>query len=164
MAAAREQLWDILLSGRQSVAGAPRRRRSKAASAHQVPLGLSNQDAHRVVRQGIPADVLTPLANVLDLGVTQLAPLLGMDRTTLRRYSANEEARLPSHTIETILRLAELEALARETFASEEGARRWLKTAHPMLDDETPLEAAATSYGGGRVRELLVAIRHGGVV
>jgi hypothetical protein len=29
---------------------------------------------------------------------------------------------------------------------------------------ESPLEAAATSYGAQRVREILVAIRHGGVV
>jgi putative toxin-antitoxin system antitoxin component (TIGR02293 family) len=123
---------------------------------------LSNAEAHRIVRNGVTGAVLEPLAELLEVGATTLAPLIGVDRTTARRY-AREEQQLPPHSTETVLRLAELEALARDVFESDHAAHEWLKREHPSLD-ESPLQAAATSYGAQRVREILVAIRHGGVV
>src|SRR5262249_37439937 len=47
---------------------------------------LSNQGAHLILRRGLSAKAIEPLAEVLDIGKTQLAPLLGVDRATLRRY------------------------------------------------------------------------------
>lgn len=59
------------------------------------------------------------------------------------------------------LPLADLEALALRVFASEDAAHGWLKSSHPMLG-ESPIEAAATSCGAQRVREILTAIKYGG--
>jgi uncharacterized protein (DUF2384 family) len=35
---------------------------------------------------------------------------------------------------------------------------------HPLLDGKTPIEFAANEYGGEKVRAILNAIEHGGVV
>ena len=37
-------------------------------------------------------------------------------------------------------------------------------SAHPMLDGESPLECAKSGFGAQRVKDILVAIRYGGVV
>jgi putative toxin-antitoxin system antitoxin component (TIGR02293 family) len=122
---------------------------------------IANEVAHRIVREGVTGQVLAPLGELLDLGVTQLAPVLGVDRATARRYARNDQA-LPMHSAETVLRLAELEALALDVFASEQASHGWLRKVHPLLG-ESPIDAASTSYGGQRVREMLIAIQHGGV-
>lgn len=67
----------------------------------------------------------------------------------------------PSSNTEMFLPLADLEALALRVFASEDAAHGWLKSSHPMLG-ESPIEAAATSCGAQRVREILTAIKYGG--
>lgn len=122
---------------------------------------LSNDMAHRILRMGITGTVLVPLGELLHLSTAQLAPVLGVDRATARRYAQHDQV-LPMHSAETVLRLAELEALALDVFASEEAAHGWLKSSHPMLD-ESPIDAASTSYGAQRVREILTAIKYGGV-
>ncbi|WP_395458148.1 antitoxin Xre/MbcA/ParS toxin-binding domain-containing protein [Acidovorax delafieldii] len=40
----------------------------------------------------------------------------------------------------------------------------WLRRGHAILEGETPLEWAQPWYGAQRVKELLVALKHGGVV
>lgn len=122
---------------------------------------LSNEVAHAIVREGLTGKVLVPLAKLLELGPTQLAPVIGVERTTARRYVQNNQP-LPKHSAETVLHLAELEALAMEVFASEEAAHGWLKKEHALLG-ESPIDAASTSYGAQRVREILIAARYGGV-
>ena len=62
------------------------------------------------------------------------------------------------------LRLHELVRLARETFETAEEARAWLKRPHPMLGGAPPLECAKTRRGAQRVKDILLAIKHGGVV
>ena len=147
----RRTLW-VLLRGRQM--------------AHQdlrpENLRISNEVGREILREGVSGRVLDPLAELLELGPTQLAPVIGVDRTTARRY-AREDQTLPPHSAETVLRLAELEALVQDVFASETAAHDWLKTEHPQLG-ESPITAASTSYGAQRVREILTAIKYGGVV
>ncbi|HVZ45860.1 MAG TPA: antitoxin Xre/MbcA/ParS toxin-binding domain-containing protein [Ramlibacter sp.] len=151
----RRALWSILLRSLPE-AGARRARQDAKQFA------ISNDTAHAIVREGIAAEVLVPLGELLEIGATQLAPVIGVDRTTMRRYAQNDQT-LPRHSAETVLRLAELEAMALGVFASESAAHAWLKKEHPLLG-ESPIDAASTSYGAQRVREILIAIRHGGVV
>lgn len=49
--------------------------------------------------------------------------------------------------------------LASEVFASEADAWTWLNRPHPMLDEETPLQAAESSNGADRIKEILLAIK-----
>jgi putative toxin-antitoxin system antitoxin component (TIGR02293 family) len=62
------------------------------------------------------------------------------------------------------LRLRELVRLARETFETAGEVRAWLKRPHPMLGGASPLECAKTRLGARRVKDILVAIKHGGAV
>ena len=149
----RSKLWAILLRGH---AGAGHR------DLKPGNLSISNEVGRAILREGISGRVLTPLAELLELGPTQLAPVIGVDRTTARRYARDDQT-LPTHSAETVLRLAELEAFVLDVFASEQAAHDWLKTEHPLLG-ESPIDAASTSYGAQRVREILTAIKYGGVV
>lgn len=71
---------------------------------------------------------------------------------------------LPTHSAESVLRLLELEEIANDTFDSEGAALDWLRRPHPMLDGESPLQAAKTSFGAQRVKDILLAVKYGGVV
>lgn len=59
----------------------------------------------------------------------------------------------------------ELDSLARATFESTDVAAAWLRLPHPMLEGQSPLECAKSSGPGAqRVRDMLAAIKDGGVV
>jgi putative toxin-antitoxin system antitoxin component (TIGR02293 family) len=152
----RRAVWDILF--RRHPEARPRRVRGEIK--HFV--FISNDVAHAIVREGVSGQVLAPLGDLLGLGPTQLAPVIGVDRTTARRYARDDQT-LPKHSGETVLRLAELEGLALDVFASAKDAHGWLRKPHPMLG-ESPIDAASTSYGAQHVREILTAIKYGGVV
>lgn len=55
-----------------------------------------------------------------------------------------------------------VESLARGVFISEAEAENWLNKWHPLLG-ASPRNAAATPDGARRVRQILNAIKHGGV-
>ena len=54
--------------------------------------------------------------------------------------------------------------MAMDVFATEEDAFKWLRQPHPMLEGDTPLDAAETSLGTARVKDILLSIKFGGVV
>jgi putative toxin-antitoxin system antitoxin component (TIGR02293 family) len=153
-ARSRRALWGMLF-------GSVGKRMQRAAARPGGAFTISNETAHRIVREGMSGQVLVHLGELLGLGTPQFAPVLGVDRATARRYVQNDQ-QLPIHSAETVLRLAEMEALAADVFTSDEAAHGWLKTPHPLLG-ETPIDAASTSYGAQRVREILTAIKYGGV-
>lgn len=105
---------------------------------------FNNEQALRILKRGISSRVITPLADYLELGKGELAGTL--------------------HSAENVLRLLELKEMANDTFESEDAALGWLRRPHPMLDGESPLESAKTSFGSNRVKDILVSIKHGGVV
>lgn len=70
---------------------------------------------------------------------------------------------LPAHAAETLLRLVAVHDMAADVFATKEGASAWLRTPHPLLDNEVPLDAVKTSYGSQLVKNLLMSTRYGGV-
>lgn len=57
----------------------------------------------------------------------------------------------------------ELQCLAEITFGSFEAASEWLHRRHPMLEGETPNDWAKSACGAERVKEILVALRCGGL-
>ncbi|MBA3059539.1 MAG: MbcA/ParS/Xre antitoxin family protein [Gammaproteobacteria bacterium] len=73
-------------------------------------------------------------------------------------------ATCPTDAGENVLRLLELDGIAAKTFATEAAESAWFRRAHPMLDGETPLAAAKTPFGAQRVKDILLAIKYGGVV
>ena len=119
--------------------------------------------AYEIVKRGISSRAIGPLGDFLGLGKGLVASYLDLDRGTANRR-ASRDLPLPIHAAESVLRLLELDQMAVDTFESEEEASVWLRTRHPMLDGETPLECARSSYGTQRVKDILVALRYGGVV
>jgi uncharacterized protein (DUF2384 family) len=73
------------------------------------------------------------------------------------------DAMRPIHVATGAPGLIELEGWAKEIFATEEEASRWLHQTHPLLDGETPLERAKSNSGALRVKDILLAIKYGGV-
>lgn len=125
--------------------------------------GLSVELGYRMVKAGIPSSLLEPLADYLGLGKGDVAAYVDMDRTTANRKIAKDEA-LPLHAAESLLRLFEIRRLAEDTFETVEQADGWLKRAHPMLDGEIPLDCAKSAFGAQRVKDILMAVKYGGVV
>ena len=70
---------------------------------------------------------------------------------------------LPRHSSESVLRLLEIENMVSDTFVNANSCE-WLHIKHPMLDGATPIEAAKTSYGYQRVKDLLIATKYGGAL
>ena len=141
-----------------------------SAAAKVDEFGLSLRPAifnpgrsYRIVKRGVSSRLLEPLALYLGLGKGEVAVYLDMDRTTALRKASRDED-LPLHAAESMLRLLELHRLAEETFETSEQADAWMRRAHPMLDDEVPLDCAKSAFGAQRVKDMLVALKYGGVV
>jgi uncharacterized protein (DUF2384 family) len=58
----------------------------------------------------------------------------------------------------------EILRLLRMTFETSKEARRWWRSPHPLMAGVAPLAAAKTLAGAVRVRDMLIALRYGGVV
>jgi len=124
---------------------------------------FTNEQAIRILKRGISSRVIEPLSEYLSVGKGELVGILDLDRTTLLRRATRDQP-LPTHSAENVLRVLELKDAAIATFETEAMALDWMRRPHPMLDGESPLESAATSFGARRVRDILLAIQYGGVV
>lgn len=124
-------------------------------------LAFSSEKALAILKAGISSRSVEPLAEFFGIGKGQLVEYLDLERTTALRRAMKDQP-LPRHAAERVLRLLELDEIAAGTFDSEEAALGWLRRAHPLLDGETPLQAASTSFGAQRVKDILVAIKYGG--
>lgn len=125
--------------------------------------GLSSAGACKLLKRGISSQAIGPLGDYLGLGKGVVAEYLDLDRGTANRRVAKGQL-LPIHSAESVLRLLELGQMAADTFETEDEASAWLRRAHPVLEGDSPLEAAKTSFGAQRVKDILIAIRYGGVV
>jgi len=125
--------------------------------------GLSSEGACKLLKRGISSQAIGPLGDYLGLGKGVVAEYLDLDRSTANRRVAKGQL-LPIHSAESVLRLLELAQMSTDTFETEEEASAWLRRPHPMLDGDSPLELAKTSYGTQRVKDILIALRYGGVV
>lgn len=126
-------------------------------------LQLSAERAYRLVSQGMPARLVDPISQTLGMAKADLAILMGLDRSTATRLSAADKT-VPMHSAESVLRLLELHELATDVFGTLEQAKAWLQRPHPLFDEAAPVEAARSSYGAQRVKDMLVSIKYGGVV
>lgn len=167
---ALESFWAILAAdpGQAKPATSKRGVAAKKVSAKALALGkfvtrLDAATADRIIKRGISSRSLSPFGDYMGFGKVALARVLDLDRTTASR-KVNSDAPLPRHAGETMLRLLDLTQMAEDTFSSIEDATDWLSRAHPMLDGETPIECAKTSFGAERVKSVLVALKYGGVV
>lgn len=158
------QVWEVICPPRLGTRDAP------PGVAEPLPQDGYPRDvafdkglAHRIAKEGISPRAIAPLGELIGLGAKHIAEVLDIDRGTPARQAARGQP-LPRHASEGVLRLLEIEQMAHDTFETPGDARGWLNRAHPMLDGETPLQAAGTSFGADEVRSILVSIRYGGAV
>jgi putative toxin-antitoxin system antitoxin component (TIGR02293 family) len=137
--------------------------RAWAEDSFGLLAAFNSEKAVSILRQGISSRAIEPLSDLFGVGKGDFAAYLDLDRTTALRR-ANKDQALPMHAAEGVLRLLELEAMATDTFETDDAAHGWLRRPHAMLEGECPLEAAKTSFGTRRVKDMLVAIKYGGVV
>jgi len=172
-------LWDILDVRRIDVPSPALEKTAKAGidaknvrfhsgtelgnAAHIRPFKITNGLACQIVKRGISSRALGPLSEFLGLGKGVVAEYLDLDRGTANRRASKDQP-LPTHAAESVLRLLELDQMAADTFETEAESSDWLRKPHPMLDGETPLECAKSSYGAQRVKDILLAIKYGGVL
>lgn len=162
--AALADLWQCLVeSGAPVDAGLARVSPASVRSVSRPePVRLSGPLAYRLLKRGISSRAIGPLSDFLGVGKGAVADMLEIDRGTAARWASKDQP-LPTHAAEGVLRLIELDQLAIDTFETEAEAMQWLRRPHPMLDGDDPLTAARTSFGAQRVKDILVALRYGGV-
>lgn len=153
-------VWRLLDEHHAAPAGAPA---PSARATAGKRIKLDNASAYKLVKRGIPSKTIAPLGEFLGLGKATVAAYLDLDRGTANRRAAKDQL-LPTHAAEAVVRFLELDQMACDTFASDAEAAQWLRKQHPMLDGDSPLEAATTSYGAQRVRDILLAVQYGGIV
>ena len=102
------------------------------------------------------------LRTKLDLTLADLAHLLGAsERSVMRKEQSH--ASLSLADADRAYRLARVADLAVDLLGDTDRAKRWLKTSHRYLGDETPMAMLETEIGTDLVIESLHAIAYGGV-
>lgn len=124
---------------------------------------LSSATAYEVLKLGVPSRALIALADYLGVGKGPVADLVGLNRAVASRVAASGRP-LPVHAAESLLRLMELQCLGEDIFETTDAASAWLRRGHPLLEGEAPLDRVKSGYGTERVKEILNALKHGGVV
>jgi len=113
-----------------------------------------------MVREGLPANSVTALAEKLDLGNAALSQKLGIPQRTLSRRLSQRSRLTPAESDRTV-RLARLYAQAVEMIGDEEKAARWLDTPNRALGGERPLDQVDTDLGARQVEDILGRIAYG---
>lgn len=112
-----------------------------------------------VVTRGLPRGVVREVA-------AHAAPIKGGLRSKVAALVVSpatfkRSQRLSAAASERAERLARVAALAAQALGSEDEARTWLNTPHPLLGDQTPIEVAASDLGARQVERILINIEHG---
>jgi len=121
---------------------------------------LDTDVAASVARQGLKAQAVEDWLLVAKLPKKGFYDGLRLSPSTLSRKGKDQM--LDAAVTERLVRQSELMVKAAEVFG--EGAATWMMKGHPLLGGATPIIAATNEYGGTKVREILNAIEHGGVV
>ena len=65
--------------------------------------------------------------------------------------------------IETALPVIENKSTPAKTIFDAD-ASKWMLSPHLMLDSKSPIDVGATESGYQRVKDILISVKHGGVV
>jgi putative toxin-antitoxin system antitoxin component (TIGR02293 family) len=119
---------------------------------------LTVADLERVIGKGLPFAALKYVVRHFPERQKTRVQQIVMPRSTLQRRE--EEGRLRPAESERLERIARLSTLAEQVWESPEEAQRFLTTPHPQLDNQAPLDLAATDLGTRRVETLLWKLEH----
>lgn len=117
-------------------------------------------EADAAIRDGLSIDLAAHLQKLMNLTDEEVAQLIGRSRSTYARYR-NAGRDLGMAEAERAVRLAQLIALAAETFGALGKALRWMRESNYALGGRIPFDMAETDPGARVVRNLLHGIQHG---
>jgi putative toxin-antitoxin system antitoxin component (TIGR02293 family) len=124
-----------------------------------LPAPHSFAELDAVVSHGLPKNALKASVAYICLSAEDRKQLLYRiipEATYKRRrdkLSAEESGRIE--------RLARIYATAQYVWNSDDDARAFLHTPHPLLQDRTPLDVSMTELGARRVEEVLWQLYYG---
>lgn len=112
-----------------------------------------------MIKQGLPKNALREVVSHLQRDTHARSQL--MDRLVPKAtYKRRKNLLSPSES-ERIERLARVIATAEYIWDDPDMARQFLQTPHPLLDQQTPCDAAMTELGARQVEEILWKIFYG---
>ena len=119
---------------------------------------LTVADMERAVEKGLPFAALKYVVRHFPGAAEDPGPA---DRhAPLHASAPGGEGRLRPAESERLERIARLATLAEQVWESPEEAQMFLTTPHPQLDNQAPLDLAATDLGTRRVETLLWKLEH----
>jgi putative toxin-antitoxin system antitoxin component (TIGR02293 family) len=116
-------------------------------------------DLARLVREGLPASMVTALAQRLRIGNSVLSGKLGIPQRTLTRRLSQRSLLTPAESDRTV-RVARVYANAVEMIGDPEKAIEWLRTPNRALGGEKPLDQLDTDVGAQMVDDVLGRIAY----
>lgn len=125
-----------------------------------VQYAYTNNVCTRQLMEGIPRVMFAKVAKeIAMIPEKDLAEISGLSQRTISRMA--DDQLLPPQSAEVIISIMRTFQRAVEVFESEEMAHKWLKTALPVLGNQTPLQAVSNRFGAELVLDLLGRIEHG---
>ncbi|HVQ47387.1 MAG TPA: antitoxin Xre/MbcA/ParS toxin-binding domain-containing protein [Gemmatimonadales bacterium] len=115
-------------------------------------------DLERAVGRGLPFAALKYVVRHFPQRQKTRVQQIVVPRSTLQRRE--EEGRLRPAERERLERIARLATLAEQVWESSEEAQRFLTAPHPQLENQAPIDLAATDLGTRRVETLLWKLEH----
>lgn len=112
----------------------------------------------RVIRKGLPVNMVAKAAQILHIGKTEFAPLIGLSTRSLQR---NKEKRLTPQQSEHTLALLSVKNEAAAYFGAQDTALTWLKTPQLIFGNQTPLSYLDTMTGIEYVHDVITRLKHG---
>lgn len=117
-------------------------------------------DLVALTREGLPAEILSTLADDLSLDRASVARMIGISRRTLSRRMA-AHGRLSADESDRAVRLARVMARATDVLGDKAKASHWLQTPNRALAGRKPLELLDTDAGVQSVDTILGRIAYG---
>lgn len=115
-------------------------------------------DLKRLIAEGLPGSAFEAVAQKVASTPLEKKALAEAVFDSKARQRARNLVRLHANESERVARIAHVYQHALKVFENDEDARRFLTTAHPQLDGESPLRWLRTEIGGQEVQALLANI------
>jgi putative toxin-antitoxin system antitoxin component (TIGR02293 family) len=116
-------------------------------------------DLDEAVQKGLPIETVERISRALAPGDVAFKYRLVTKTTWNRRRHKHE--RLSPEESARVERLARVWTFGLEVWQSEEDARRFFSTPHPLLNGRLPRDVAASELGARRVEEILGRLLYG---
>ena len=119
----------------------------------------NDSDFIKIIRNGIPKQVMTHLMEVADLSLTEMAAIVHTSDRTLRRYTPQQK--LSQEQSERMIEMARLYSRGEEVFGSMNSFKEWMNTILLPFGNKRPKEFLDTSIGINMLMNELGRIEHG---